>query len=124
MNDFALWVRTIGVRAPLPVGALMLMVGGAAHFGLLQGLGLRVAAGFVVALVMTIPLAAIWTHVPGETSIERRTRELRQTRSRAELAAGGLTPEEYIATIPVGDVIRRAEAAERFGVELRAGRVR
>lgn len=62
-------------------------------------------------------LGAVWAMVSGETVIERRAREARQARARDELAAEGLTPEQYIARIPVTDIRRRAEAAERFGVD-------
>ena len=123
MKNFALWVRTIGARAPWPVGALMLIVGASAHLGWLHGLALYVITGLVSALVMTIPLAAVWAYVPGETPVERRARELRQARERAALAVAGLTPEQYIATIPAADLYRRVTVAERFGVELAPGRV-
>jgi predicted lipid-binding transport protein (Tim44 family) len=122
MRSLALWIRTVGTRAPWLVGAFTLIVGAVAHLGWLQGLALYVAGGAVVALVMTIPLAGVLALVPGETIVERRAREARQARERTELAKVGLTPEQYMATIPAADLIGRAEAAERFGIELASGR--
>lgn len=123
MDEFARWVRTIGVRASWPCTALILVTGAAAHAGWLQGAWLWGVGVIMVALVMTMPFAVIWAHVPGETFVELRARDVRQARNRAGLAAAGLTPEQYIATIPAADVARKVEAAERFGVELTRGRV-
>lgn len=130
MDGVARWVRTVGQRAPVPAGVLILAAGVAANAGLLQGAVSWVAVGLLVALVMTIPLAAVWAHVPGETAIERRARGVQQARAREDLAAANLRPEQYIAKIPGTDVARRVDAAEQFGVDLRpkcrvgAGRVR
>lgn len=117
MDGFARWVRTVGRHALCPCLALMFATGLAAHYGLLQGFWLRAAAGILFALIMTMPLSLIWVGVPGETWVEKRLRLRWQHRNRQELAAAGLTPEQYLGTIPAHDVMRRIKAAWKFGID-------
>ena len=116
MNTVAIWIRTIGARATWPSALLMVFLAIASNKGWLSGMWLIAATVLVVLLIMTIPLAAIWLLSPGETSLEKRARERRQAKARADLLAHGLTPEQYLATLPRNDLIARSEAEARFGI--------
>jgi hypothetical protein len=74
MNQVAIWIRTIGMRAAWPAGTLIILTGLAAHFGWLEGAAVWWSAGLVFVLVNLIPLAEIFALAPGETFIERRAR--------------------------------------------------
>lgn len=121
LNTIARWVRTIGQVAAVPTGALMIAAGLAAYYGWIAGPALWLAAGALFILIMTIPARLFLTNVPGETAVERFLREREQSRARAELARYGLTPQQYLASFPASDVVGRALAADRLGLELDAG---
>jgi hypothetical protein len=77
MNQVAIWIRTIGMRAAWPAGILIVLTGMAAHFAWLAGAAVWWAAGLVFVLVMLIPFAEIFANAPGKTFIERRARARR-----------------------------------------------
>lgn len=117
MRDVALWVRTIGLRAPWPLALLSCGVAAATHFGLLSRTAVMAVAPVLFAGFMTMPLALLFSALPGETFVERRARERRQTRARAELARAGLTPAQYLSTVSTEDVVKRVGIAEELGVD-------
>jgi len=109
------WVRTIGDRVLNWALASLVLLVLARVWGLLPDIWYWTVGAGVLALLMTIPFAAIFAVLPGETFVEQRTRLKLQARARAELAVAGLTPQEYIDTKT--DWLEREIAAYRFGVE-------
>lgn len=116
MNKIAIWIRTIGDRAlwPCIIGMVLLAVG--SNVGVLGGGIYWVAVATWCMLVTTMPLAAMFLFVPGETLVERKSRQRDQARARAILLSFGLTPERYVVTIPAHERMRRAHAAGIFGL--------
>lgn len=75
MDTIAIWIRTIGARATWPTVLLMILLAIASSTGWLSGMFLIAASVLAVALIMTIPLSAIFALVPGETALEKLERE-------------------------------------------------
>lgn len=116
MTSALIWTRTVGDRALAPVLAGIMCVAALDIFHLqVSGWLLLAFMSVLTALIMTIPVSVL-IYEPDETWVERRAREKRQARARAELATFGLSPEQYIAIIPANDWLRRARAAEKFGL--------
>lgn len=88
MDEIARWVRTVGQRAPVPAGVLIVAVGLAAHAGLLQGGALWIAGGLVIALVMTSVPFGQWFPVRPSSSGEhvKLARHGRATSSRRKVS--------------------------------------
>jgi hypothetical protein len=117
LKSAILGVRTIGDRALLPVMAGMVLVPLAGAWGWLLGAWFWFAFTLLFVMLMTLPLAQVFALAPGETEIERRARRRAQAHARRDLATCGLTPRQYIDTIPKSDWVRRSKAAYQFGVE-------
>ncbi|MFY7940733.1 MAG: hypothetical protein ACOVOX_07465 [Burkholderiaceae bacterium] len=64
---------------------------------------------------MTIPLSVL-IFEEEETWVEVQARTKRQAKARAELAVFGLSPEQYLASLPADDDLGRAKASIRFGL--------
>lgn len=117
MDTTAIWIRTIGARALWPTLVGMMLLALSASAGVLEGTSLWMAFACWFIVMMTMPASVVFVFAPGETWVERRSREHEQARARAELARFGLTPQQYISTIPEREWVERARAAYRFGVE-------
>lgn len=116
-NTVAIWVRSVGSNAAIPMILAVAVLGVATGFDWLTYSGKWVAAVFFVGTVMTIPLSVLWAHLPGETSLERVCRERSQARARNEVRTMGLTPQQYMETIPAHDLIARTEAEIWLGIQ-------
>lgn len=112
-----IWIRTIGDRALAPTICLMCIVAVVGHFQLLSNelWAYWCLVSALLALIMTIPLSILILEAD-ETWIEVRAKTKRQTSAREDLTKSGLTPERYLASLPVDDWLGRARAEERFGL--------
>lgn len=115
----ARWVRTVGHRAGWMLLVAIVGLLATFHFGYLQGaprFWLWITASALGALAVTIPLAELWLFLPGETWLERFARRRREDQMRQDVFALGMTPEEYVSSLPASDRVGRQRAERALGL--------
>lgn len=113
----ARWIRTIGHLA----GWILLVAIGAAvaawHLGHTPAPWVRpYILVALAALTTTIPLAEVWSFLPGETWLERYVRRRRQDQMRQDVFELSMTPEEHVSSLPASDRVARLRAARELGI--------